>query len=201
MNKTLPVTHCSRLPVLTCEHCYTLAFENAKTLYWLSECKLVPYGLLGKISSSSRKTNHKCAAYSAQATRREYVTSACAILLPYFIIWFWFFLSCSGSYNYYHSFVNYNNQYHTVRMLSFVLADRLTLSIYFLITLIKLNKLKSVSRHIHANMIKRTSHVNMLFQSKFNNWKKHFKQLFKSRIAVAYFGSIIAVVVNVWHSL
>lgn len=37
MNKTLLVIQCCGLPVLTFWHCYTLVFENAKTLYWLSE--------------------------------------------------------------------------------------------------------------------------------------------------------------------
>lgn len=101
----------------------------------------VPYGLLGKISSSSRKTNHKCAANVVQTTRREYVTSAPAILLCYFIIWLLFFLSCLRSHNYYHSYASYNKQYHAVILPSFVFADQLTLSFYFLINLIKLNKL------------------------------------------------------------
>lgn len=131
MNKTLLVIQCSGLPVLTYWHCYTLDFENAKTLYWLSECRLIPYGLLGKISSSSRKTNQKCAANVAQTTRQEHATSACAILLCYFIILF--FLSRFGSHNYYQSFVNYNKQDHTVMLPPFDFADQLTLSFKFLI--------------------------------------------------------------------
>lgn len=110
MNKTLLVIQCSGHPVLTCWYCDTLAFENAKTLYWLSERRLIPSGLLGKISSSSRKTNHKCAANVAQTTGREYVTSARAILLCYFIIRFLFFPFCFGSDDYYHSYVSYNKQ-------------------------------------------------------------------------------------------
>lgn len=137
MNKTLLVIQCCGLPVLTFWHCYTLVFENPKCIL----TQWIPYGLLGKISSSSRKTNHKCAANVVQTTRREYVTSARAILLCYFIIWLLFFLSCLRSHNYYHSYASYNKQYHAVILPSFVFADQLTLSFYFLINLIKLNKL------------------------------------------------------------